>query len=465
MIFTLFFCFVIGINCYRTIDRHSYRISNVAVSHALTDSDFIENVSKGLQDRFFEIDKRTKRTMDKILKLYENEKIDASAFHGVNGYGHGDIGREKLDNIVAKLMGAEAALVRLQLFSGTHAISSALFGSLRPGNTFLGISGHPYDTLEEVIGQRPGSQTGSLVGSLLDWNILYKEIELKRSSNNTNLSSIQFDLEAIDKVLSQDETIKLLHIQRSCGYQWRPSIPIAEIERLCNHIESKYKSKGRKMIIFVDNCYGELVEDQEPCHVGADLVAGSLIKNLGGTLAPCGGYIAGKKELVDAATVHLSAPGVDGGATFNQYRYLFQGLFMAPAIVGESLKGAELVAEVMQNKFGFPCNPPPGSHRTDIIQAVQLGSRQKLIAFCESVQKKSPVGSYIRPVPGLSPGYGDEVIFADGTFIDGSTLELSADGPLREPFVAFTQGCTHWTHWALVLEETLRNKKFLEGLS
>ncbi len=464
--FIILSCFIVGISCYRTVlGGYKQSISRLANNKLdLTDCDFIENVSKGLQERFLEIDKKTKRTMEKILNLYESEKIDASAFHGVNGYGHGDIGREKLDNIVAKLMGAESALVRLQLFSGTHAISSALFGCLRPGNTFLCVSGHPYDTLEEVIGQRPGSQTGSLVGSLLDWNILYKEIELKYSSSNMNLNSIQFDLEAIDKELLHDETIKLLHIQRSCGYQWRPSIPIAEIERLCKHIELNYKSKGRKIVIFVDNCYGELVEDREPCHVGADIVAGSLIKNLGGTLAPCGGYIAGKKEFVDAATVHLSAPGVDGGATFNQYRYLFQGLFMAPAIVGESLKGAELVAEVMQNKLGFPCNPPPGSYRTDIIQAVQLGSRQKLISFCESVQKKSPVGAYIRPVPGQSPGYGDEVIFADGTFIDGSTLELSADGPLREPFVAFTQGCTHWTHWALVLEETLRNKKFLEGL-
>lgn len=210
----------------------------------------------------------------------------------------------------------------------------------------------------------------------------------------------------------------------------------------------------------MDNCYGELVEEEEPCHVGADVIAGSLIKNLGGTLAPCGGYIAGKRDLVNAATVHLSAPGVDGGATFNQYRYLFQGLFMAPAIVGESIKGAELVAEVMQNRLGFPCNPPPGGHRTDIIQAVRLGDRKRLISFCESVQKRSPVGAHIRPVPGQSPGYGDDVIFADGTFIDGSTLELSADGPLRDPFVAFTQGCTHWTHWALVLEEMLKLPAF-----
>jgi len=426
------------------------------------------SAARGLQQRFFDIDLQTKARMERIIGLYERERIDASAFHGVNGYGHGDMGREKLDVIVAELMGAESALVRLQLFSGTHAISSALFGALRPGDNFLCVSGHPYDTLEEVIGLRDGSQTGSRVGSLQDWGIGYDEIDMIYGAQAEKINGLKngvaFNLDLLDEKLQADQSIKLVHVQRSCGYQWRPSIPIQEIKRLCQHIERQYKAKGRQLTIFVDNCYGELVEDQEPCHVGADLIAGSLIKNLGGTLAPCGGYVAGRKDLVAAATVHLSAPGVDGGATFNQYRFLFQGLFMAPSIVGESLKGAELVAEVMQNRLGHPCNPPPGSLRTDIIQAVQLGSRKKLVSFCEAVQKRSPVGAHIRPVPGMSPGYGDEVIFADGTFIDGSTLELSADGPLREPFVAFTQGATHWTHWALVLEEVLGRPAFAEGV-
>eukprot|EP01035_Chromulina_nebulosa_P018781 gene18781-24548_t len=400
--------------------------------------------------------------MGKLLDLYDYAKIDPSCFQGVNGYGHGDIGREKLDEIVAKLMGAENAIVRLQFFSGTHAIASALFGALRPKDTMLCVTGHPYDTLEEVIGMRPGSQTGNLKGSLLDWNIHYKEIDMfyGEDAKKINSRNVAIDLDKIDQQLEQDPTIKLIHIQRSCGYSWRPSIPIIEIKRICDYIKINYKEKGRDVIIFVDNCYGELVEDQEPCHVGADIVAGSLIKNLGGTLAPCGGYVAGRDDLVRAAVVQLSAPGVDGGATFNMYRHLFQGLFLAPGIVGESIKGAELVADIMQNEYGFACNPPPGSHRTDIIQAVQLGSRDKLISFCESVQKRSPVGAYIRPVPGVSPGYGGEVIFADGTFIDGSTLELSADGPLREPFVVFTQGCTHWTHWALVIEEVLKRPAF-----
>ena len=340
----------------------------------------------------------------------------------------------------------------------------------------LCISGHPYDTLEEVIGQRPGHQTGNYRGSLLDWGIGYSELELLygEEAHAANGDIVAFDFPSIEKAIEADPKIQLIHIQRSCGFQWRPSIPVQEIGRLCSHIKEKYKS--RELVIFVDNCYGELVEELEPCHVGADLIAGSLIKNLGGTLAPCGGYIAGRQDLVQRATVHLSAPGVDGGATFNMYRYLFQGLFMAPSIVGESLKGAMLVSEVMDTNLGFSCNPKPKGHRTDIIQAVRLGSRERLIAFCEAVQRKSPVGAHIRcvldlrirrlvmifrrPIPGMSPGYGDEVIFADGTFIDGSTLELSADGPLREPYVAYTQGCTHWTHWAIVLQEALNQPAF-----
>jgi cystathionine beta-lyase family protein involved in aluminum resistance len=260
----------------------------------------------------------------------------------------------------------------------------------------LCISGHPYDTLEEVIGQRPGHQTGNYRGSLKDWGIGYSELELVYGDEAyaMNKDIVAFDLNTIDKAIEADLAIKLIHIQRSCGYQWRPSIPVKEIGRVCSHLKTKYPS--RELVIFVDNCYGELVEDQEPCHVGADLVAGSLIKNLGGTLAPCGGYIAGRTDLVNSATVHLSAPGVDGGATFNMYRYLFQGLFIAPSVVGESLKGAMLVSEVMENKLGFPCNPQPKGHRTDIIQAVKFGSRAKLIAFCEAVQRKSPVGAHIK---------------------------------------------------------------------
>ena len=293
-----------------------------------------------MPNSFWRTDQQTMRSMDKILELYREEKIDASCFHGVDGYGYGDIGREKLDLIVARLLGAEAAVVRLQFFSGTHAIASALFGACRPGDNILCVSGHPYDTLEEVIGLRDGHQTGSRVGSLADWGIGYQELDLLQhdAAVRENGDRVAFDLRAIDEAIDKNSNIKLIHIQRSCGYQWRPSIPVLEIGRLCEHINKKYRSKGRDLIVFVDNCYGELVEEIEPCHVGADICAGSLIKNLGGTLAPTGAYVAGRKHLVQAALVHLSAPGVDGGATLKQYKNLFQVSAMVTTVSFSILK-------------------------------------------------------------------------------------------------------------------------------
>ena len=413
----------------------------------------INELAYDLKDRFWEIDLHTKNNLNKILGYFREEKIDESAFHGVNGYGYGDIGREKMDNIIANLFGAESAHVRLQFFSGTHAISTALFASLKPGEKMLCVSGPPYDTLEEVIGIR-GSNDGSNdgneennVGSLAEWGISYDEIDMINNGQSFDLVKIKLLLDDTD-----NNNIKLIHVQRSCGYQWRPSIMIEEIEKLVKFIKNDLNRND--ITIFVDNCYGELVEELEPCHVGVDLIAGSLIKNLGGTLAPSGGYVAGRKDLVNRCAKHLAAPGVEGGATFKQYKEILQGLFLAPVIVGESLKGAELVSKVF-TELGYECNPPPNSKRTDIIQAIKLGSREKLIKFCEITQSKSPVGSHIKPIPGNTSGYDDEVIFADGTFVEGSTLELSADGPLREPYVAFIQGCTHWSHWSLVLETYL----------
>ena len=266
------------------------RMGNKIITQGLSNIPDVKASSRLLSERFWRIDQQTMRTMDKILDLYREERIDAASFHGVDGYGYGDIGREKLDVILAKLLGAEAAVVRLQFFSGTHAIASALFGALRPGDNILCCTGQPYDTLEEVIGLRNGHQTGSKVGSLLDWGIGYQQINLLEDSDAKieNGEQVAFDLSTIDKCLEKDPKIKLLHVQRSCGYQWRPSIPVLEIGRLCEHINKKYKSKGRDILVFVDNCYGELVEEIEPCHVGADICAGSLIKNLGGTLAPSG---------------------------------------------------------------------------------------------------------------------------------------------------------------------------------
>lgn len=451
-----------------------------------------------LARRFWEVDMQTRKRIDRVLEAFRAERLDASAFNGVDGYGYGDVGREKLDGVVARLMGAEAALVRLQLFSGTHAISCALFGALRPGDAMLGVSGPNYDTLEEVIGLRGSESTGGTTrGSLRDWGVAYDEVPLAVGGG--------FDLEAIDAALAASPAVRLVHVQRSCGYQWRPSIPVAEIARLCRHLDAH--PRRRELVVFVDNCYGELVEDQEPCSVGADLVAGSLIKNLGGTIARAGGYIAGRRELVDAAAVHLSAPGVTGGATLGQCRTMFHGLFLAPSIIGEVREMAH--AHDASIRVTPPSDPPsspsraPSSSprclacsaglratlrqaRTAPISskpsssAIAIGSCASVrcvvcyrcsepettrahndtcvtrAACCQAVQRMSPVDAHVRPVPGVTPGYGHEVIFADGTFIEGSTLELSADGPLREPFVVYSQGCTHWTHWDLVLTEAMK---------
>ena len=404
----------------------------------------VDSAISTLQPRFAAIDRRTEKMIGRVLTTFRSHGIGAHHFAGVDGYGHGDLGREALDCVFADLMGAEAALVRIQMLSGTHAIACALFGVLRPGDEMLAVSGAPYDTLEEVIGLR-GTTDDRMRGTLADFGVTYAQVELSNSASG----GVAFDLAAIQAAIKP--CTRMLHVQRSCGYSWRESIPVAEIRRLAEWLKEEHPD----LVLFCDNCYGEFVEDVEPYSVGAHLVAGSLIKNPGGTLAPSGGYIAGRADLVAAAGRRLSAPGVEGGATLGMNRILFQGLFNSPQVVGEALKGAELVAEVM-TQLGYACNPPAGAVRTDIIQAVTLGNRERVVAFCEAVQRCSPVGAHIAPIPGVTPGYGDEVIFADGTFIDGSTLELSADGPLREPFAVYLQGGTHWAHWAIVLRDALR---------
>ncbi|XP_064984039.1 uncharacterized protein LOC135624404 isoform X4 [Musa acuminata AAA Group] len=362
-------------------------------------------------------------------------------FNGCTGYGHDDGGgREALDSVFAEIVGAESAIVRSQFFSGTHAIACALFAFLRPGNELLAVAGTPYDTLEEVIGIRESSITGSLK----DFGVTYHEVPLAEDGG--------LDWDALSFAVRPHTKCAL--IQRSCGYSWRRSLSIADIERAIRVI----KMQKPDCMVMVDNCYGEFVETYEPPMVGADLIAGSLIKNPGGTIAPCGGYVAGKRIWVEAAAARLSAPGLGvdcGSMTGDVRRALFQGLFLSPQMVGEAIKGGLLIAEVMSVK-GYKVQPLPRAPRHDTVQAVQLGGRERLISFCEAVQRSCPIGSYIKPIAGVTPGYASEVIFADGTFIDGSTSELSCDGPLREPFAVFCQGGTHWTHWALALGEVLR---------
>ena len=373
----------------------------------------------------------------KVLAAFQAEKLGTHHFASVNGYGHNDQGRETLDRVFARVLGAEQAAVRLQFVSGTHAIAAALFGVLRPGDRLLSITGRPYDTLEEVIGLR-----GQGKGSLAEFGIEYSELPLSPKG--------VVDTEGLAAALSIPT--RMVFIQRSCGYSWRPSLPVAEIARLCDQI----KKLQRNCIVFVDNCYGELVEAEEPTAVGADLIAGSLIKNLGGTIVPTGGYVAGVAELVEQACCRLTAPGIGaaGGTGFDLHRLLFQGLFLAPQMVAEALINADLIAQVFVNQ-NLEVQPLPGAARSDVIQAVKFGDPRALQEVCRAFQSCSPVESYLNPVPAPMPGYSSDLVMAGGTFIDGSTSEFSADAPLREPYVLFSQGGTHRSHGALALAAAL----------
>lgn len=386
---------------------------------------------------FSGIDTQVKNNLRRVLIAFRNHRVGVHHFAGVSGYGHDDLGRQTLDQVFAEVMQAEAAIVRVQFVSGTHAIACALFGVLRPGDELLAVAGAPYDTLEEVIGLR-----GHRQGSLKEWGIRYRQLDLTDTG--------EIDWSALACAVRPDT--RLVHIQRSCGYSWRPSLSILDIEKIVYLV----KQQNPHTICFVDNCYGEFVEDREPTAVGADLIAGSLIKNPGGTIAPAGGYVAGRAELVEQAAYRLTAPGIgrEGGATFDQNRLLFQGLFLAPQMTGEAMKGNHLTAYAFHH-LGYPVNPLPFAPRRDVIQAIKLGSPEKIVAFCKAIQDHSPIGSYLSPVPAQMPGYESDLVMAGGTFVDGSTSELSADGPLREPYIVFCQGGTHWTHVQIAIEAAI----------
>ena len=399
--------------------------------------DVLQEAEQALLEIFSGIDAQVKHNLKRVLDAFRDRRVGAHHFAGVSGYGHDDLGRETLDKVFADVMGAEAAVVRVQFVSGTHAIACALYGVLRPGDEMLSVVGAPYDTLEEVIGLRGENQ-----GSLLDFGINYRELNLTPEGT--------IDWQALSRGV--EDNTRLVLIQRSCGYSWRPSLSIAEIEKIIHIV----KQQNPNTICFVDNCYGEFIETKEPTAVGADLMAGSLIKNPGGTIVNAGGYVAGRADLVEAAACRLTAPGIGsyGGATFDQNRILFQGLFLAPQMVGEAMKGTHLTGYVF-DKLGYPVNPAPFAPRRDVIQSIKLGSVKKLIAFCKAIQQHSPIGSYLDPIPDEMPGYESQVVMAGGTFIEGSTSEFSADGPLREPYVVYCQGGTHWTHVAIALEAAI----------
>lgn len=367
----------------------------------------------------------------KVLSAFQEERISDSHFTNSSGYGYGDIGRDALDRVYAKIFNCESALVRPHFVNGTHAIGAALFGNLRTGDTMVSICGSPYDTLHGII----GIDGNEKIGSLREYGVKYRQVEL--------LEDGSFDLKKIKDLLENDSSIKLIHIQRSTGYGWRKALLIDDIKNIIEFI----KKIRKDVIVFVDNCYGEFLDTKEPTEVGADLIAGSLIKNIGGGIAPTGGYIAGKSEYVKQASYRLTIPGIGGecGSTFGVMRLFYQGLFVAPHVAMEAVKGAIFCARIME-LAGYEVLPKYTDKRSDIIQAIKFNDKEKLIKFCKGIQKGSPIDSFVECEPWEMPGYTDQVIMAAGAFIQGSSIELSADAPIREPYIAYLQGGLTFDH-------------------
>ena len=405
-----------------------------------TSKDIIKQAERDLREQFEKIDDIRDYNQEKVLNAFVENRVAPEHFYTVSGYGHDDLGREVLDKVFAQVFKAEKALVRIHFASGTHTLACALFGNLRHGDKLLSAVGTPYDTMQEVIGTMGGEETrrSSLIGN----GVLYDEVPL--------INGMDVDFEKLEKMVDSSTTMVL--IQRSKGYSTRKSLTIETIERICKIV----KSKNPNCICFVDNCYGEFVDTKEPLEVGADLIGGSLIKNPGGGIVEAGGYIAGKELYVERAANRLTAPGIgsEGGAMFNQHRLIFQGLFMAPSVVSEAVKGAVLASKLF-DEIGFDSSPKYNEKRTDIIQNITFGSPEPLEHFCRTIQSLSPVNGYVTPIPEYIPGYEDQVIMAGGTFVEGSTIELSADGPMRAPYVAYMQGGLNYAHVKIALEKIL----------
>lgn len=398
----------------------------------------IKQAEKELTKEFELINDIRDYNQEKVLKAFIDNKVAPEHFYTVSGYGHDDLGREVLDKVFANVFKAEKAIARVHFASGTHTLACCLFGNLRPGDKLVSVVGTPYDTMLEVIGTAGDEETKE--DSLIAHGIKYSEVPLINNST--------YDIDGIKNTI--DDTVKMVLIQRSKGYSTRKSLSISDIEKICKTV----KSKNPNCICFVDNCYGEFVEEKEPLEVGADLIGGSLIKNPGGGIVEAGGYIAGKAKYVDKAANRLTAPGIgcEGGAMFNQHRLIFQGLFMAPSVVSEAVKGAVLAAKVFEN-IGFDSAPKSNERRTDIIQNIIFNNPDDLEHFCRTIQSLSPVNGYVTPIPEYVPGYEDKIIMAGGTFIEGSTIELSADGPMREPYVAYMQGGLNYAHVKIALNK------------
>lgn len=382
-----------------------------------------EEAEKETHEVFRRIDAIAERNTRKVMEAFQDNRVSDSCFAGTTGYGYDDLGRETLDKIYAQVFGAEAALVRINFVNGTHALTAAMFATVKPGDTILAATGMPYDTLRSAIGI-----SGSCHGSLKFYGIDYAQVDLRADGTP--------DIEGIKAAVS-DKKVTAVMIQRSRGYEDRPALTVEQIGEICAAV----KSVDSSAVIMVDNCYGEFTDVIEPTDVGADLIAGSLIKNPGGGIAPTGGYIAGRKELVDRAAMRLTTPGIGGecGSTLGNNRLLYQGLFMAPHTVAQALKTAVFCAAMMK-RLGIGSSPAADEKRSDIIQMIRLGSEENMRRFCLGIQAGAPVDSYVTPEPWAMPGYDCPVIMAAGAFIQGSSIELSADGPVRPPYIAYMQG-------------------------
>ena len=397
-----------------------------------------QEVLADIRDQLEHVDEVSALNTRKVLDAMRDCRVSLAHFTPTTGYAYGDLGRETLDRLYARVFRAERALVRTQFASGTHALATVLLGWLRPNDELISLTGTPYDTMQTVIGHARPSK-----GSLKEFGIGYRELPLVKG---------KVDLEGIDRILSSKT--KMVLIQRSRGYAMRDPLTLEDIERICSTV----KKINADIVTFVDNCYGEFVEPREPIEAGADVVAGSLIKNIGGGLAPTGGYIAGRGDVVEQASYRLTAPGAgdEVGATLCDGRLLYQGLFIAPHTTAQALKSAVFAAGLFE-RLGYRTSPSTTDPRGDIIQAIELGSPEKLIAFCRAIQANSPVDSFAAPEPWDMPGYDDQVIMAAGTFVQGASIELSADGPMRSPYAVYLQGGLTFEHSLTALMRTVEN--------
>lgn len=400
----------------------------------------LELIEEKLQEEFKKIDEQEAQNSLKVLTAFREERVSETDFNSTTGYGYNDEGRDKLERVFSRVLGSEDALVRSQFISGSHALTVTLFALLRPGDTLLSISGKPYDTLDEVIGIRENNS------SLKSFNIAYQQIDLVNND---------FNYDKIKEVLTTTK-IKVVEIQRSKGYSTRESLSIEKLTKVIKFI----KDINKDIIIMVDNCYCELVEDKTPCEVGADIMVGSLIKNLGGAIAPNGAYVAGSHNLIELVSERLTLPGEgrEVGPSLGINRSLYQGLFLAPSVVAAALKTAVLTAYLAE-KQGYQVEPKYNAKRVDIVQSIIFGNKEDLITYCQEIQRYSPVDSFSICYPAPMPGYDDEVIMASGSFTNGSSIELSCDGPLRSPYIAYQQGAISYQYGKIAVYNAFQNLK------